>query len=192
MGGGAGKIKAMTGAKNFIALPSGVSFEFSTTKGLNYCKITLEPDDTYTVEFGRKMGMQKLMSGNWNVDDIYKKRNEYKDVYAEDLKEMFEKETGLYLSFTKSVTSGEQFVVGLNKARGGFRMAHGEVGESEKVQAKKEQEESGEEPSQKQKRMSRLAKERKEELAGPKNADADDAGMSFQDAPDVATSEGGE
>jgi hypothetical protein len=40
--------------------------------------------------------------------------------------------------------------------------------------------------------MSRLAKERKEELAAPKNADADDAGMSFQDAPDVATSEGGE
>ena len=188
MGGGAGKIKAMTGAKNFIALPSGVSFDFPSRKGPNHVKVTLEPDDTYTVEFGRKAGVQALMSGKVDAENYYKKGNEYKDVYAEDLKEMFERETGLYLSLGKSVTGGEQFVVSLKKSKGpwkrgkkfgatirfpliekskgGFRMARGEVGESEKIQAKKEQEESGEEPSQKQKRMSDLAKRRKEEL-GP-------------------------
>jgi len=183
--GGAGKIKAMTGAKNFTALPSGVSFQFPNRKGPNYVKVTLEADDTYTVEFGKKAGVQALMSGKVDVDNIYKKLSEHKDIYFDQLKDLFESETGLYLSLGKSVTSGEQFVVSLEKARGGFRMAHNEKGESEKVEEKKEQKEAGEEPSQKQQRMSRLAKERKEELAGPKNADADDAGMSFQEAPDT-------
>ncbi|OGM09189.1 hypothetical protein A2Z67_04585 [Candidatus Woesebacteria bacterium RBG_13_36_22] len=117
LGGGAGKIKTMTGAKNFIALPSGVSFEFPNRKGPNYCKVTLEPDDTYTVEFGRKAGMAKLMSGDFDINDIYKKLSEHKDIYWEDLKELFERETGLYLSFNKSVTSGEKYVVSLEKAK---------------------------------------------------------------------------
>jgi hypothetical protein len=119
--GGAGKIKMMTGAKNFMALPSGVSFDFPNKGGPNHVKITLEPDDTYTVEFGRKAGMKALMSGNLKADDFYKQISKHTDIYFDQLKELFEGQTGLYLSFNKSVTSGEKYVVSLEKSKGPWK-----------------------------------------------------------------------
>ncbi len=121
--GGAGKLKLMTGAKNFIALDSGVSFEFPTVHRRNYIKVTLEPDDTYTVEFGRKKRITPGLMGAMDpekpisMEDFYTKISEHTDIYFDQLKELFEKETGLYLSFGKSVTSGEKYVVSLEKSR---------------------------------------------------------------------------
>lgn len=181
--GGAGKLKLMTGAKNFIALESGVSFEFPNRKGPNYMKVTLEPDDTYTVEFGRKRRITDAMATMdpekpVSMDDFYKKLSEQKDVYWEDLKEIFERETGLYLSLTKSVTSGEKYIVGLEKSKGGFRMARGgAMGEEEKTSKKKEQDETGEK-TQAQERLSGYAKRRREEMGPAKNADTDEGGDS--------------
>jgi hypothetical protein len=105
--GGASKIKAMTGAKNFTALPSGVSFQFPSRKGPNYVKITLTPMDTYTVEFGRKAGAAALMSGKVDVENIYKKLSEHTDIYFDQLTDLFEKETGLYLSLGVREEAGE-------------------------------------------------------------------------------------
>ena len=176
--GGAGKIKMMTGAKNFMALPSGVSFDFPNKGGPNHVKVTLEPNDTYTVEFGRKAGMKALMSGNLKAEDFYKQTSKHEGIYDDQLKELFEGQTGLYLSFNKSVTSGEKYVVSLNKSKGGFRMARGgSMGEEEKASEKKEQEVTGEK-TQAQERLSGYAKRRREEMGPAKNADTDEGGDS--------------
>ena len=99
--GGAGRIVAMTGAKNFVSYKAegdseygrgrgGISFKFPRPgKGKpNFVRITLTEMDTYQVEFGSIHGHN------------YKVIAEYDDVYASQLKPLFEKETGLYLSLT--------------------------------------------------------------------------------------------
>jgi hypothetical protein len=96
--GGAGRIKAMTGASNFTALGSGLSFDFPNRRGANHVKITLEPDDTYTVEFYKKPGVKALMSGKVDWDKIDKPLSTHSGIYFDQLKDVFEKETGLYLS----------------------------------------------------------------------------------------------
>jgi hypothetical protein len=89
--GGLRRLMAMTGAKNFISFKAesesphgrglgGVSFQFPQGKVV---RITLDPSDTYTVEFGTIRGG-------------YKKSHE--GIYAGQLKDLFERETGLYLS----------------------------------------------------------------------------------------------
>jgi len=85
--GGTGKLKAMTGAKNFTSSENGVSFQWPAKGGgPNAVRITLTPEDTYTVEFIRAgKGGPKVVS-------------KHEDIYAEDLKKLFEKQTGLYLS----------------------------------------------------------------------------------------------
>jgi hypothetical protein len=92
--GGFGRIKAMTGAKNFIGLPNGLSFDFPNRKGPNHVKITLDPDDRYTVEFFKKPGMKAMMSGKLDS----KKMNTHSGIYFDQLKPLFENETGLRLS----------------------------------------------------------------------------------------------
>ena len=87
---GMGRLKAMVGAKNFVVHDnySGISFKFAN-KGAgrpNYIKITLNAADTYNVEFGRVWGMD------------YKVIEKLEGVYNDQLKELFEKATGLYLS----------------------------------------------------------------------------------------------
>ena len=52
----------------------------------NYMKIRLTPDDLYTVEFGRIWGSK------------FKEISKHEGIYNDMLKELFESETGLYLS----------------------------------------------------------------------------------------------
>ena len=86
---GIGRLKAMVGGKNFgFSLSEGyVSFRFTAKakNKANYMKITLTPDDLYTVEFGYIRAME------------YFKRSEVEGLYNEDLFEYFENQTGLYL-----------------------------------------------------------------------------------------------
>jgi GTP:adenosylcobinamide-phosphate guanylyltransferase len=53
---------------------------------INHVKITLDPSDTYTVEFGRIWGTN------------YKVLDTISDVYVENLREVFEGRTGLATS----------------------------------------------------------------------------------------------
>lgn len=86
--GGAGRIKAMTGA-TFVRVTNGIGIKWPSkqpSKG-NYVEVTLDPSDTYSMKFyniGR--GAKKV------VKDI-------DGVYAEDLVRIFEGQTGYYLRF---------------------------------------------------------------------------------------------
>jgi hypothetical protein len=84
--GGWNKIRAMTGAHTLLDHGKGVSFKFKAGRKANYVKITLDPDDTYTMEIGKTRGM--------NYRKIYKESGLYWDM----LKPEFERTTGLYLS----------------------------------------------------------------------------------------------
>ena len=86
--GGMNKISAMTGATNFVNHGNGVSFKFKGSRKYNYFKCTLDKvRDLYDVTFSKvnKWGEQKnekTMAG----------------IYWDQLKRIFEGETGLYLS----------------------------------------------------------------------------------------------
>lgn len=83
--GGIGRLKAMTGARDFLAAPDGVQFHVGrNAKGVKAISVVLQPEDTYKVTFhGRKNGDGQVLH----------------DIYAEDLQRIFESETGLYLNF---------------------------------------------------------------------------------------------
>jgi len=89
--GGTGRLNAMIGAKNFVFhhdLEGGVSFKFmkSSLKGApNYIKITLNGKDLYNLEFGYIRGSK------------YKVVKKIDDVFAEDLRPIFKRQTGLDL-----------------------------------------------------------------------------------------------
>jgi len=93
--GGIGRVKMMTGAKRFQVLPEqggylgGLDIQFPLPKhkgAVNYFRVSLAGNDTYTVEVGVDRG------GSRKVKDTVN------DVYAEDLVDLFEKLTGLYLN----------------------------------------------------------------------------------------------
>lgn len=85
--GGTNRLRAMLGTKQFVSLDNGVQFKFpSPHGGPNFVKIILDPSDTYIMTFGRVRGTQ------------FKKTKEHSGVYADQLRKLFEKETGLYLS----------------------------------------------------------------------------------------------
>lgn len=89
--GGAGRVSAMLGrpTMGYGTSPEGpyLSIKFASPhRGPNYCKITLTPADTYTVEFGKVV--------KYDVKPV----GTYHDVYADALKPLFERVTGLYLS----------------------------------------------------------------------------------------------
>jgi hypothetical protein len=77
-----------TGAKNFVALPNGVSFRIGN-RSINYVKITLNGKDLYDMEFA-------LLRGGKMTN-----KKEFNDIYNDQLKPIFEKATGMYLSFEK-------------------------------------------------------------------------------------------
>jgi len=86
--GGINKMMAMAGAKNFVDHGDALSFKFKACKKYNYCKVTLDEGlDLYNVTFSKvdKWGAQT------NEKNIAA-------VYADQLKKVFESETGLYLS----------------------------------------------------------------------------------------------
>ena len=84
---------AMIGGYNPLARNEGegaLSFRFKAEakNSANFCKITLMPDDTYTVEFGRVHGVYKVIST-------------HSEIYCDMLMDLFEQETGLYLTFNR-------------------------------------------------------------------------------------------
>ena len=84
--GGSGRLSAMIGAHNFIDHGNGLSFKFKGSKVATYCKIELDPTDTYT------MTLAKIRK--WELH----KPQTTAGVYAGQLREVFERATGLYLS----------------------------------------------------------------------------------------------
>ena len=85
-------LAVMTGASNFIAYNEecgALSFKLpqNAKSGINYVKVTLTVMDTYTVEFGRVWGHK------------YVPLSKHEDIYCDVLADLFERETGLYVSF---------------------------------------------------------------------------------------------
>jgi hypothetical protein len=83
---GGRKFITMTGAKDIVALESGVSFKLSGTlskNNINYVKVWLDSSDTYTLEFWkyRKMRGDKI--------------SEHSMIYHDQLPRIFTAETGL-------------------------------------------------------------------------------------------------
>lgn len=144
--GGVRQLTMMTGAKNFIRGHDGgktwLSFEFPNRgqSKPNYVKVTLEPDDTYTMEFGRKkaitfgrLSQKEGVSGSMDDkafrDQFYSKLGEFNQVYNEDLKDLFEHQTGLYLTL-----KAEDFEdSGLEKSKGPWKKGKKTPAEQEKI-----------------------------------------------------------
>jgi len=97
--GGTGRLSVMIGAKHFLSFGpakegsdtgrglGAVSFQFMKSAGKpNFIRVTLQSDDTYTVEFGMIRGMN------------FRQTKTLDGMYAEDLKRVFRDETGLVLS----------------------------------------------------------------------------------------------
>ena len=85
--GGAGRLSAMTGAKNFVGSDNSVHFRIGrNSKGVNVVRITLNAMDTYDVEYGRirKFDFKVLAKED--------------GIYNDMLRESFERNTGMYLS----------------------------------------------------------------------------------------------
>lgn len=86
--GGSGRLSAMIGAHNFGGTNDSLQLKFRARakNASNTVKVRLEADDTYTVEFWACRGVSA------------RKVSEKSDVYADNLRAVFEHETGLYLS----------------------------------------------------------------------------------------------
>lgn len=83
---GGRKFTFMCGVKHPTAIERGLSFRIPgtmTRNRINYVKITLEPSDTYKVEFG-------VIRGH-----AYKVVSTHEDVYCDGMAELFRDKTGL-------------------------------------------------------------------------------------------------
>lgn len=89
--GGAGRLKAMIDARQYVALENkgkhvgGLQFRFKG-KGVNLAEIRLNGRDLYDVKFSMVRGY-----------DVYLKRR-FNDVYAEDLGDVFRDGAGVAIS----------------------------------------------------------------------------------------------
>jgi hypothetical protein len=86
--GGTGRLRAMTGAYNFGTSGKDLVFKIKN-RTVNYIKVTLNGRDLYDMEFGR------VRAGKYTIV------KEYKDVYFDQLIQLFEKTTGMYLTMSK-------------------------------------------------------------------------------------------
>lgn len=86
--GGSGRLKAMLGAKymSYDNKTRRIQFRFSGSSKANTFVMTLNDNDLYDIEFYKIRGTS------------FKKVHEVNDVYASDVRRIFEKYTGLYLS----------------------------------------------------------------------------------------------
>lgn len=91
--GAGGRLRAMIGAKDILALDAGVQFKFMLSKGGNKVVIELTPDDLYNMTF-YKVG--RLNKKTWDIP--VKEVAKFEGVYNDQLKPIFEETTGLYLS----------------------------------------------------------------------------------------------
>ena len=84
----------LTGSKNFVTSHKGEGLTFQpgrNPKSVTHVEIILEPSDTYRVRFSR-MNAKTLQ---------FTTLAEHADVYAEDLQDIFEDETGLFATLGK-------------------------------------------------------------------------------------------
>lgn len=89
--GGSGRLVAMTGAKNFVAVDNGLSFKVGrNAQGVNYVRIILNSMDVYDVQFCRV----RTVKGIPTIKVI----SEHSDIYDDMLIPLFERGTGMYLS----------------------------------------------------------------------------------------------
>ncbi len=87
--GGRGRVGALLGVTQFAGDSTSLRLKFKAQgkDGINCFKVTLTPDDTYTVEFF------KVARINWH------EKGKVEDVYCDNLVETIETRTGLYLHF---------------------------------------------------------------------------------------------
>jgi hypothetical protein len=86
---GGGRFLVMTGAKNLVGSANALSFRVTGNCGgrrINRVKISLMPNDTYSVQVFAARGLDLKLIG-WNLD-----------IYVSQLRETFERLTGLYTS----------------------------------------------------------------------------------------------
>jgi hypothetical protein len=86
--GNANRLGAMIGARDFLALDAGLQFKFAGSKTANCVKIELNDADLYDVAF------YKVKRGGLEFAVVQENSN----VYADQLRRLFETTTGLYLS----------------------------------------------------------------------------------------------
>jgi ribosomal protein L5 len=104
LSGSINRLAIMTGAKAFIESKKEkwISFKIGkNSKKINFVKITLNGKDLYDMEFGRtfrKVDPQYKEMGIKVMRYYYKAIKTHNDVYADQMREIFEKTTGLYLS----------------------------------------------------------------------------------------------
>jgi hypothetical protein len=86
---GGRRFLTMTGARNLVGSSNTLSFKLPrAAKKITHVIVTLDPSDTYTVEFLNCRTTPKRM--------IRETVASHADVYAEDLDSIFTSETGLY------------------------------------------------------------------------------------------------
>jgi len=87
--GGSRRLTSFVGAKNFVASSDGVSFKFvaKAKDGINYCTVILDPSDTYSVTFTKIRSL------------VAKVVSTHEGIYCDQLVELFERTTGLFLHF---------------------------------------------------------------------------------------------
>lgn len=93
--GGRRRLGVMIGAYDFFSDNDGqtLTFKFKMCKEANCVKITLNAMDTYDIEF-IKIG--RLSKKTWTVP--VRKVKTYEGVYADQMQEVIESFTGLYMS----------------------------------------------------------------------------------------------
>src|SRR4030042_1880952 len=86
--GGFGKLKAMTGAKDFTSVENGVCFKFKNPNRNrpNYIMVVLAGDDTYNVTMAKLVRFEPL------------NQSTVSGIQVGQIKELFENATGLCLS----------------------------------------------------------------------------------------------
>lgn len=91
--GGKNRLIAMVGAKNFMAIDNGVQFDFAKAiAGINRVTIRLTFADLYDIEFGSVRKSRKTQLPEYTARDVSQ------GVFADRLKPIFERATGLYLN----------------------------------------------------------------------------------------------
>jgi hypothetical protein len=97
---GGRRFSLMTGAKNFVAHDRALSFQIGRNKlpGVNRVLITLDPSDTYTVEF-QKVSLPRVNSAGVFVEGQTIVKTKSEDIYCDMLQECFTNNTGLYTRF---------------------------------------------------------------------------------------------
>jgi hypothetical protein len=93
--GGSGRLASMIGVYNLTGTENALTFRFKARakNGSNCVRITLEPSDTYKVEFISIRGRS------------VKVKSTHEDIYCDVLRELFERETGLYLSLGRVISA---------------------------------------------------------------------------------------